>query len=61
MATRDSLHRPPTPAQSTIFVNRIDGILAARGIESALSTKESPQGGPIEHDDLDQQPAHWKM
>jgi hypothetical protein len=58
MAAGDSFSGAPSAAAGAVLVDRIDGVLAAGGIEAAMSTDETSQGHSIKQNELDEYPAH---
>ena len=53
MTLGDALHRLPAPSHHPILRDGVDRVLAARGMESALSAEQSREGGAIEDHDED--------
>ena len=58
MAAENSPDGPPRAANSAVFINGVDGILAARGLIAAMPAEELPQCDAIEQDKMDQEATH---
>jgi hypothetical protein len=58
MASQHAPKRFPRPANRPVFVDGINGVLAARWRISALPAKESASRSAVNDDDLNQKPAH---
>jgi hypothetical protein len=58
MAAENSARGFPRAANGAVFLDGVDGVLAAAGRIAALPAKELPQRGAIQQDELDQEPAH---
>jgi hypothetical protein len=57
MTAGDPLYSEPGSAKRAVFGQRIDGILAARGVEAALASEDPTEGDSVEEDELDEEPA----
>jgi hypothetical protein len=54
MASANAPHGHPSAPPGTMFIDRIDRILAASRHESALPAKDSAKGNTVEQNKLDQ-------
>jgi hypothetical protein len=57
-ASEDALECFPSTGKRAVFVDRINGVLAARRMESALPAKELTERDAVKQDELDQEPTH---
>ena len=58
MATADAFECFGCAADGAIFGDRVDGVLAAGGMITAVPGEYVPQGGAVEQDGLDEEPLH---
>jgi hypothetical protein len=61
MTSRHAFHRPPCTTGSSVFINRIDGVLTARRNEPAVPAEQSAQRDAIQQHELDEQPFHVNL
>ena len=59
VAAGDSLGGAPGAADRAVFVDGVDGVLGAGGDVAAVAAEESAEGGAVEEDEVDEEPAHW--
>src|SRR5437588_642666 len=59
VASTNPPHGEPAPAQRTVFVDRVDRVLAARGDEAALSAEQSAQCRSVQDHKMNEQPLHF--
>jgi hypothetical protein len=58
MASTDSFGRAPCPADWSIFVDGVYGILGAGGDVAAVAAQKPSEGGAIKHNEVDEEPLH---
>ena len=61
MAPADPLHGPPASAERAVFVDGVDGVLAAGGLKAAVAAHEGAEGGTVEKHEVDEEPSHVLM
>jgi hypothetical protein len=58
VAAADAPYRFAGTSEGTIFVDRVDGVLAAGGCKAAVAAEEAADGCAIEKNNPDQQAPH---
>jgi len=58
MASHNSAEGSPSAAKWAVFVDGVDRVLAATGLESAVAAHEMAERSAVKQDELDQQPTH---
>jgi hypothetical protein len=58
VASDDALEGFPRSPHRTVFVQRVDGVLAASRMKPALPAEEWTERDPVKKDELDQDPPH---
>ena len=61
VAAADPLHGPPASAERAVFVDCIDGVLAARRRVPAMPAEKAAQSGAVDEDQEDEHTAHGEI
>ncbi len=54
VAAGDALDGKPASAPGAVFLDGVDGVLAARGMEAALAAEQAAEGDAVEKDEMDE-------
>ena len=58
MAAGDAFGGAAGAPQGAVFLDGVDGVLGTGGDVAAVAAKESAEGGAVEKDEVDEEPAH---
>ena len=59
VTSTDSLGGAPGAGECAVFFDGVDGVLGTGGEVAAVAAEETAEGGAIEEDEMDEQPAHF--
>ena len=57
-AAEDAFERAPRAAPGAVFLDRVERVLAAGGVEAAVAAHESAEGGAVEEDEEGKEARH---